>query len=101
RWPAVVSGAGQPGSTLSTNGWGAGATLRRGDTFTVAGTNTVNPLAYNSVGRLQQFTVTADVTESGGAMTIPISPPIITSGQLQSVDVSPASGSAVGVVHAL
>src|SRR4030095_10276878 len=34
----VVLGAGQTGSTLSTNGWGAGATLRRGDTVTVGGT---------------------------------------------------------------
>jgi P22 coat protein - gene protein 5 len=96
----VVSGAGQTGSTLATSGWGAGATLKKGDDFTIAGVNSVNPLAYNSNGRQQQFTVTADVTESGGLITIPIAPSIITSGQLQTVDVSPASGAAITVWNA-
>lgn len=95
----VVNGAGQTGSTLSTNGWASGAsTLKKGDIFTIAGVNTVNPLAYSSVGRLQQFVVTADTSDSAGAMaTLPISPSIITSGQLQTVDASPANSAAITV----
>lgn len=95
----IISGAGQTGSTISTTGWASGAsTLKKGDILTIAGVNTVNPLAYSSVGRLQQFVVTADTSDVTGAMaTLPISPSIITSGQLQTVDASPANGAAVTV----
>jgi hypothetical protein len=95
----VVNGANQTGSTLACNGWASGATtLKKGDIFTIASVNTVNPLAYSSVGRLQQFVVTADTSDVTGAMaTLPISPSIITSGQLQTVDASPASGAAITV----
>lgn len=94
----VVNGAGQTGSTLVTSGWAAGASnLKKGDSFVVAGVNTVNPLAYSSVGRLQQFVFTADTSDAAGAMTIPLSPSIITSGQLQTVDASPANSAAITV----
>jgi hypothetical protein len=95
----LVNGAGQTGSTLSTDGWASGAsTLKKGDILTVGGVNTVNPLAYSSVGRLQQFVVTADTSDSSGAMaTLPIAPSIITSGQLQTVDASPADNAVITV----
>jgi hypothetical protein len=97
----LTNGAGQTGSSLVTNGWAAGASfLKKGDTFTIAGVNSVNPLAYSSNGRLQQFVVTADINDTAGAMTIAISPPIITSGQLQTVDASPATGAAITVWNA-
>jgi hypothetical protein len=98
----LVNGANQTGSTLATNGWASGAsTLKRGDRFTIAGVFSVNPVSYTSTGRLQQFVVTADTSDSGGAMaTLPISPSIITSGQLQTVSNSPASGAAITVVGA-
>lgn len=88
----LVNTAGQTGATLNTDGWASGAsTLKKGDVFTIAGVNSVNPLSYQSTGRLQQFAVTADTSDSSGAMaTLPISPSIITSGQLQTVDASPA-----------
>lgn len=88
----LINGANQTGSSLITNGWAAGAsTLKKGDIFTIAGVYSVNPLSYQSTGRLQQFTVTADTADAGGAMaTLPISPPIITSGALQTVSNSPA-----------
>lgn len=96
----VVNGANQTGSTLACNGWASGATtLKRGDKFTIAGVFTVNPVSYSSTPRLQQFVVTADTSDSGGAMAaLPISPSIITSGQLQTVSNSPASGAAISVV---
>lgn len=94
----VVNGAGQTGSSLITSGWASGASsLKKGDVFTIAGVNGVNPLSYQSTGRLQQFVVTSDISDTTGAMTIGISPSIITSGSLQTVDASPANGAAITV----
>ena len=87
----LVNSANQTGSSLITNGWASGAAeLKKGDIFTIAGVYSVNPLSYQSTGRLQQFTVTADCDDTTGDMTITISPPIITSGALQTVSNSPA-----------
>jgi hypothetical protein len=98
----LVNGANQTGSTININGWANGATtLRRGDKFTIAGVFTVNPVAYSSTPRLQQFVVTADTSDAAGVTaTLPISPSIITSGQLQTVSNSPATGAVVTVVGA-
>jgi hypothetical protein len=95
----VVNGANQTGSTLNCNGWASGATLlRQGDIFTIAGVNAVNPVSYIDTGTLQQFVVTADTNDASGAMaSLPISPAIITSGPLQTVTASPASGAAITV----
>lgn len=97
-----VNGANQTGSVLNTNGWASGATtLNRGDTFVIAGVNSLNPLAYSSNGRQQQFVVKATVTDVTGAIAaLQIDPPIITSGQLATVDVSPAAGAAITVTGA-
>ena len=96
----LVDGASQTGSTLATDGWASGAaTLNKGDIFTIAGVNSVNPLSYSSTGRLQQFVVTATTSDSSGDMaTLPISPSIITSGQLQTVDASPANNAVITVL---
>lgn len=98
----LTVGAGQTGSTISTNGWASGATtLKKGDIFTIAGVNSINPLSYTSNGRLQQFVVTADTSDSAGAMaTLPISPSIITSGQLQTVDAAPGASAVITVLGA-
>jgi hypothetical protein len=94
----VVAGANQTGNTLSTTGWAAGATLNKGDVFTVVGEYEVNPQNYASTGQLQQHVVTQTVSESGGAMVIPIEPPIIPTGNLQSVSGSPANGAGLVVL---
>lgn len=96
----AINGANQTGSTLATNGWASGATnLKKGDIFTIAGVNSVNPISYKSNGRLQQFVVTADTSDSTGAIAaLPISPSIITSGQLKTVDASPASGALITMI---
>lgn len=98
----LVNGANQTGSTININGWASGATnLKRGDRFTIAGVFTVNPVNYTSYPRLQQFVITADTSDAAGVTaTLPISPSIITSGQLQTVSNSPASGAVVTVVGA-
>ena len=94
----LVNGASQTGSTIVTDGWASGAsTLNKGDIFTIAGVNSVNPMSYSSNGRLQQFVVTATISDTSGAMTIAISPSIITSGQLQTVDASPADNAVITV----
>jgi hypothetical protein len=96
----LVNGADQTGSTISTDGWASGAaTLNKGDVFTIAGVNSVNPLSYSSSGRLQQFVVTATTSDSSGAMaTLPISPSIITSGALQTVSASPDNNAVITVL---
>lgn len=97
----LVNGANQTGSSLITDGWASGAsTLNKGDVFTIGGVYTVNPLSYASTGRLQQFVVTSTVSDTTGDMTISISPSIITSGQLQTVDASPANNAVITVLGA-
>lgn len=97
----LVNGASQTGSTLVTDGWASGATtLKKGDVFTVGGVYSVNPLSYQSTGRLQQFVITSDAADSTGAITFNISPSIITSGQLQTVSNSPADDAVITVFGA-
>jgi hypothetical protein len=94
----TVNGASQTGSTLVTQAWASGATsLKAGDKFTIAAVYSVNPISRKSTGRLQDFVLTADATDSGGAITLNISPSIITSGALQTVDASPANSAAITV----
>lgn len=91
-----VNGASQTGASLITDGWAANATLKKGEVITLALVDSVNPLSYQDTGRLQQFVITANVTADGsGNATIPISPSIITSGQLQTVTTSPADNAAI------
>jgi len=89
----IVSSAGQTGSTLAMSGLGT-YSFKKGDIFTVAGVNSVNPVGYTDTGDLQQFVITAD-TAGTTTGTLPISPPIITSGQLQTVTASPANNAVV------
>jgi hypothetical protein len=94
----TVNGASQTGSSLVTQAWASGATtLNKGDIFTIAGVNSVNPLSYVDTGRLQQFVVTATISDTAGAITVSISPSIVTSGALQTVTASPANGAAITV----
>jgi hypothetical protein len=95
----LVTSASQTGSTLATNGWNSGTTtLKRGDTFTIAGVFTVNPVSYTSTSQLQDFVVTADTVDAAGAIAaLPISPSIITSGSLQTVSNSPAANAVITV----
>ena len=89
----LVNGANQTGSSVITDGWGAGTALVTGDIVTIAGVYSVNPLSKESTGILQQFTLTADVT--GTTPTLSISPSIITSGPLQNVTAAPADNAVV------
>lgn len=74
---------------LVTTGWDSGATLTAGDVFTIADLYMVNPITKVRTAVLQQFVVRTAVTADGsGNATISISPPIITSGPHQTVELS-------------
>jgi hypothetical protein len=84
----LVNGASQTGASLTVNtGTGIPA---QGDVFTIAGVFRVHPETKQSTGILQQFTVGASATTT----SFPISPAIITTGAMQNVSGSPASGAA-------
>jgi hypothetical protein len=89
----ITSSGGQTGSTLALSGMGTYAMVQ-GDVFTIAGVNAVNPVSYVDTGDLQQFVLTAPLagTTTG---TFAISPPIITSGPLQTVTAAPGNGAAI------
>lgn len=92
----LVNGAAQTGSSIVTDGWGAGgAALKKGDIVTFGGVFQVNPLSKESTSRLMQFVLTADVSDVAGALTLSISPSIVTSGALQNVTAAPADNAAV------
>lgn len=70
---------------------GATQTVRKGDVFTIAGVYDVNPVTKAPVAYLKQFTITADVTASGSALTAVISPAMIWTGAFKNVDVQGVS----------
>lgn len=86
---------------LITNGWTSGGTsLAKGDTFTIANVFAVNPVTKATQDFLQQFVVTAAISDTLGSMTPLIYPAIITSGPYQTVDSAPANGAALTMLGA-
>lgn len=95
----LVNGASQSGTSLITDGW-TSTSLVEGDVFTIDGVYGVNPQSYQSTGSLQQFRVTADITDTAGAITVSIEPEIILSGPFQTVTALPANNAAITMVGA-
>ncbi len=89
----TISGASQTGSTLTVTGMGTYA-MKAGDTFKIAGLNSVNQVGKNDTGDLQEFSLSVDVSGTTTA-TLTFTPPIITSGPLQTVTGSPTNGAAI------
>jgi len=87
--------------SLITDGWtnSIAGILLEGDTFTIAGVNSVNPRTRQDTGRLQSFVVRADATSgaSTGPATLTIAPAIIVSGANQTVTAAPADNAAITV----
>lgn len=78
--PTMSATAGQTGSSIATIAWTAAAAVRvkKGDVFTIAGVNAVNPQSLQDTGKLRQFTATSDASsDASGNATINIYPPII------------------------
>lgn len=87
-------------TSVITQSWSS-TTLNAGDVISFVSSSTpvnaVNPQSYQSTGQTAQFVVTATVSDSGGAITIPIAPAIYSSGQLQNVTNLPATTTAIYV----
>lgn len=113
---AVVSGAGQgtttpPGQALGSAGYtnfsliisgitASTAFCSAGDRFTLPLVYGTNPQSHATTNKLQQFVVlgapgTVYTSSAGGLASLPIFPPIITSGAYQTVTASPANGAAL------
>lgn len=91
----------QGASTIVSQSWSS-TTLNAGDviSFISASTpvNGINPQSFQSTGQPMQFVVTATVSDSGGAITIPIAPAIYGPGSnLQNVTSLPATSTAIYV----
>jgi hypothetical protein len=84
-----INGANQVGAAITVAATGAG-TITRGTTITLPGVFAVNPQSRTSTGTLANFVITADVAQ--GAVSLPISPAIVTSGPFQNVTASPTTG---------
>ena len=84
----AANGLNQTGASIITDGWTAAAALRLrdGDIINFAGVNSVNALNYDDTGQLRDFRVLGNVSsDASGNATIPIYPPIITTGAEQNV----------------
>lgn len=92
--------------TLDIDGLTAATTIKKGEVFTIAGVNAVNPRTKVSLGYLQQFVVLADaVADSTGAVTLTIANPIIaatgagdtlqTNTAFQTVDAAPSDDAVI------
>lgn len=94
----VVNGTVTSGNTIVLSGATASITnyFLPGDLISIAGVTSFNPLNHASTGQNQQFVITAASNSSGGgAVTISVSPQIITSGPNQNMT---ATGVPTGAV---
>ncbi len=76
----LINGAVSSGSALVMNGATAGVTnyFLVGDVISVAGVDSVNPVGRGDTGQNMQFVVTANASsDGGGAITVQVSPSII------------------------
>lgn len=99
----TVNGTVGSGNTIILAGATAGVTnyFLPGDLISIAGVHSVNPLSRASTGQDMQFVITAAANSSGGgAVTITVSPSIVssTSSPLQNVDGPVLTTSAVTMV---
>ncbi len=79
-------------STISVNGFTAGATLNVGDVFTLSGVNAVNPLTKAKLATLKQFVVTAAVTSAtASAQAVTFAPALVAAGAFKNVALTSTS----------
>lgn len=95
----LVNGTVTAGATTMPIDTGTGTnTITRGSVFTVAGVFAVHPLTGVSLGTLQQFTVTANLTLSAGAGTLAFYPAMRAAGPNKTVSALPADNAAITFV---
>ena len=95
---ALSNGATQSGATIAIDGMTGSATLTKGTVVTFAGVYDVHPITKATYPHLKQFVLTADVTLSGGAGNLSISPTLVTSGSKQNASTTVADNSAITFV---
>jgi hypothetical protein len=99
--PITAGVGGQTGATINSDGWGSGVTnLKAGDIITFAGVYGVNPQTKAPWSYLQPFTLTADVSDSSGAVALPVSPAVVASGPYQNVSQSIPDEATITVIGA-
>ena len=82
--------------TIAIDGVGGTNTVKKGDTFTIAGVEAVDPQSRQSTKRLRNFVVTADAVAVAGAIAaLEIFPEINNSGKDQTVTALPADNAVV------
>ncbi len=86
--------------TLSMTGLGASATIKKGEVFTIAGVYEINPRSKVALPFLKQFTVTADVTASGGGAATVVASPALIPATLAPADAH-ANASAIPAANAV
>jgi hypothetical protein len=96
------------GAGFLTSGWASSSTitltatgtvaLNAGDVFQIAGVYAVNPQNRQAYGsnKLRNFVVKQAVTGSNGAISVVVSPAVITAGQFQNVTI-PTTSTTAGV----
>lgn len=98
--PTVTTAPVNGATSIVTGSW-TSTTLNAGDVVSFVSTtvpvNAVNPQSYQSTGQTAQFVVTAQSADAGGAITIPVSPAFVFSGQLQNITNAPAATTPVYV----
>jgi len=89
-------------ATLVTKGWtnGNASRVKHGDIFTIANVYAVNPQTHASTGQLRQFVITADASDTAGAITLAISPSLVSTGGRQTITALPADNAALTIVGA-
>lgn len=94
----VVTSAPTEGSSTLTVKTGTG-TLTAGDVIEIAAVNQVNALTKSSVGKKQQYVVTA--AYAGGAGDVSVSPSFISTGPYQNIDALPAADAVISHIGTL
>lgn len=77
---------------------GSALTFAAGEVFTIAGVYAVNPVSKATLPFLKQFVVTTAIAATGTAVTLTISPAIITSGAYQNVSAAPADSALITIM---
>lgn len=86
-------------SSLITDGWTSGGTsLKAGDIITIADVFEVHPETKQSTGKLKNFTIVSNVSDTTGAITMTISPAIIAGGAYQNVTARAGDNKAITVL---
>jgi hypothetical protein len=90
----VMAAAGVEGASSIDIDTGTG-TILKGDVFTIAGVNQVNPATGEDLGILQEFVCTAD--SPGDTVTLNIFPSLSTTLPYKTVSALPASGAVLSI----